>query len=142
MDRSTTPPTGVREAPTWDLVLKRNAIERLKQERFPLEIRDDFPRLIAQGYETLPEEDVVRLQWYGLYHDKPKTGYFMLRVKVPGGVLGPARRSYLPARTCSSTGSGWSTCPRSSPRWTRPASTMPVAAATPCATSPPAPWPG
>ncbi len=95
MDRSTTPPTGVREAPTWDLVLKRNAIERLKQERFPLEIRDDFPRLIAQGYETLPEEDVVRLQWYGLYHDKPKTGYFMLRVKVPGGVLGPARLRVL-----------------------------------------------
>src|SRR4051794_34609550 len=84
-----------KPTPTWDLVLKRNAIERLKQERFPLEIRDDFPRLIEEGYERLPEEDIVRLQWYGLYHDKPKTGYFMLRVKVPGGVLPPWRLRVL-----------------------------------------------
>src|SRR5581483_5964112 len=85
----------LREAPSWDLVLKRNAIERLKREHFPLDIRDDFDRLIATGYERIPEEDVVRLQWYGLYHDKPKTGFFMLRVKIPGGVLAPARLRVL-----------------------------------------------
>jgi ferredoxin-nitrite reductase len=46
--------------------------------------------MIEAGYEAVPEEDFVRLQWYGLYHDKPKLGYFMLRVKVPGGILTPA----------------------------------------------------
>src|SRR5947208_11985484 len=35
------------------------------------------------------EEAIVRLQWYGLYHDKPKLGAFMLRVKVPAGILPP-----------------------------------------------------
>ncbi len=95
MDAPAGTPRRPREVPTWDLVLKRNAIERLKQERFPLEIRDDFPRLIEEGYERLPEEDIVRLQWYGLYHDKPKTGYFMLRVKVPGGALAPWRLRVL-----------------------------------------------
>ena len=73
----------------WDLVLKRNPVERLKREKAPLGIRDELPALIAQGYENVAEEDVVRLQWWGLYHDKPKIGTFMLRVKVPAGQLTP-----------------------------------------------------
>ena len=75
--------------PTWDIVLKRNSIERLKQEKFPLEIVQELPDLIHRGYEAIPEEDIVRLQWYGLYHDKPKIGYFMMRIKVPNGILTP-----------------------------------------------------
>jgi len=73
--------------PTRADVLKRNAIERLKEELHPLEIRHQFDRLIDAGYEAIPEEDVVRLQWYGLYHDKPKVGTFMMRVKIPSGIL-------------------------------------------------------
>ncbi len=75
------------EIPTWDEVLKRNSIERLKKDRSPTEILSDLPRLIDIGYEAIPEEDIVRLQWWGLYHDKPKVGTFMLRVKIPGGLL-------------------------------------------------------
>jgi sulfite reductase beta subunit-like hemoprotein len=73
----------------WELVLKRNPVERLKREKAPLGIRDELPALIAAGYESVAEEDVVRLQWWGLYHDKPKIGTFMLRVKVPAGKLSP-----------------------------------------------------
>jgi hypothetical protein len=29
--------------PTWELVLKRNSIERFKQEKFPLDIVDELP---------------------------------------------------------------------------------------------------
>ncbi len=76
-----------KPAPDWDLVLKRNPVERLKREKAPLGIRDELPALIAQGYENVAEEDIVRLQWWGLYHDKPKIGTFMLRVKVPSGQL-------------------------------------------------------
>lgn len=77
----------LKEAPPWDLVLRRNFVERLKREKFPLEIRDELPRLIEEGYERISEDDVVRLQWWGLYHDKPKVGTFMMRVKIAGGVL-------------------------------------------------------
>ena len=80
-----------RPAPTWDLVLKRNPVERLKREKAPLGIRDELPALIAAGYENVPEEDMVRLQWWGLYHDKPKVGTFMLRIKLPSGHLTPAK---------------------------------------------------
>ncbi|MDR7439929.1 MAG: MoaD/ThiS family protein [Armatimonadota bacterium] len=74
---------------TWDLVLKRNSIERLKQEKFPLDIVQELPELIARGYEAVPEEDIVRLNWWGLTHDKPKVGTFMVRIKVPGGRILP-----------------------------------------------------
>src|SRR2546421_4011967 len=76
---------------TWELVLKRNSVERLKREKSPLGILDELPALIAAGYEQVPEEDIVRLKWWGLYHDKPKIGTFMLRVKIPGGILTPAQ---------------------------------------------------
>ncbi|MBI4172275.1 MAG: nitrite/sulfite reductase [Actinobacteria bacterium] len=75
----------------WELVLKRNPVERLKKEKAPLGIRDELPALIAAGYEAVPEEDMVRLQWWGLYHDKPKIGTFMLRIKLPSGHLTPAK---------------------------------------------------
>jgi len=75
----------------WELVLKRNPVERLKRDKAPLGIRDELPALIAQGYENVAEEDVVRLQWWGLYHDRPKGGTFMLRIKLPAGQLTPAK---------------------------------------------------
>jgi sulfite reductase beta subunit-like hemoprotein len=81
----------VATVPTWEAVYERNSVERIKRDRAPLGIRDELPALIAAGYERMPEEDVVRLQWWGLYHDKPKIGTFMLRVKIPSGILTPAR---------------------------------------------------
>ena len=49
----------------------------------------ELPALIAAGYEQVPEEDLVRLKWWGLYHDKPKIGTFMLRIKLPAGRVTP-----------------------------------------------------
>ncbi|HET8529078.1 MAG TPA: nitrite/sulfite reductase [Gaiellaceae bacterium] len=76
---------------SWDAVYERNSVERIKRDRAPLGIREELPALIAEGYERMAEEDVVRLQWWGLYHDKPKLGTFMLRVKIPSGILTPAK---------------------------------------------------
>jgi sulfite reductase beta subunit-like hemoprotein len=73
----------------WDLVYKRNPVERIKRDKSPLGILDELPALIAAGYERVAEEDMVRLKWWGLYHDKPKVGTFMLRIKLPGGRVSP-----------------------------------------------------
>ncbi|HYH47143.1 MAG TPA: nitrite/sulfite reductase, partial [Thermoanaerobaculia bacterium] len=75
--------------PTWELVHKRNFVERLKAEKGGLAVLHDLPAMVETGYEAVAEEDMVRLQWYGAYHDKPKLGFFMLRAKIPGGVLSP-----------------------------------------------------
>ena len=83
------PPTArvarAAEPPTLELVLKRNSVERLKREKSPLGMLGELPALIAAGYADIPEEDIVRLKWWGLYHDKPKVGTFMLRIKLPAG---------------------------------------------------------
>jgi sulfite reductase beta subunit-like hemoprotein len=78
-----------KEPATWELVLKRNSVERLKREKSPLGIVHELPALIAAGYENVAEEDIVRLKWWGLYHDKPKIGTFMLRIKLPAGRADP-----------------------------------------------------
>jgi ferredoxin-nitrite reductase len=83
--------------PDWDLVYKRNYIERLKRDRPPLDVRDELPELIARGYEDVPEEDIVRLYWWALAHDKPKVGTFMVRVKVAGGLVSAAQLRALGA---------------------------------------------
>jgi ferredoxin-nitrite reductase len=92
MPESTTRPAvaaaaAARAAPDWDLVLKRNNVERLKRDKFPLEIVNEIDELGQKNYLDISEEDMVRFQWYGLYQDKPKVGYFMLRVKAPSGIL-------------------------------------------------------
>ena len=79
----------LKEAPSLELVLKRNPQERLKREKSPLGMLDELPSLIATGYADIAEEDIVRLKWWGLYHDKPKIGTFMLRIKLPAGRITP-----------------------------------------------------
>jgi ferredoxin-nitrite reductase len=79
-----------REPPSWETVLKRNSVERLKHDLFPTELAGQWQRLVDTSYEKLPEEDIVRLQWFGMYHDKPKIGTFMMRVKIPSGILSAA----------------------------------------------------
>src|SRR6266851_5136036 len=84
-----------RAAPDWDLVLKRNNVERLKREKFPLEIVNELEELGQRNYLDISEEDMVRFQWFGLYQDKPKVGYFMLRVKAPSGIMTAAQYRVL-----------------------------------------------
>ncbi|MCI0604110.1 nitrite/sulfite reductase [bacterium] len=74
---------------TLEQVLKKNSRERLKKEKMPLDVMNELPGLIQRGYEVISEDDIVRLQWYGLYHDKPKVGEFMMRIKIPNGILTP-----------------------------------------------------
>ena len=91
---------------------------------------DELPALIATGYEDVPEEDIVRLKWWGLYHDKPKIGTFMLRSSCRRAASRPrscarsassrtrtaaARASSRPGRRSSSTTSSSRRCPRCSP---------------------------
>jgi len=76
---------------TLEEVRRRNSVERIKHEKAPLSLLDELPRIAATPYEALPEPDVLRLQWLGLYHDKPRVGEFMLRVKLPGGLITPTQ---------------------------------------------------
>jgi ferredoxin-nitrite reductase len=75
------------EETSWEFIYKRNKVERMKREKDPLKITEELPEFIANGYESIPEDDIVRLYWHGIVHDKPKVGTFMIRLKVPCGIV-------------------------------------------------------
>ena len=68
-----------------------NKIEVLKTAKDGLDVLADLHRyaaLAAAGDDPqIPAEDCERLKWYGLFHRKRTPGHFMLRMRIPGGVL-------------------------------------------------------
>ncbi|WP_018131623.1 nitrite/sulfite reductase [Effusibacillus pohliae] len=67
---------------------KLNKFELYKLEKDGLDILDDLKRFAEEGFEAVTEDDLALLKWAGVYAQKPKTdGYFMMRVKIPGGIL-------------------------------------------------------
>src|SRR5918994_330880 len=68
-----------------------NKVEKIKQERHPLEVYgaiiDTYSKDLS-AMDKVPGE-VERLKWVGIYPQKQGGDAFMMRVKVPGGVLTP-----------------------------------------------------
>ncbi len=64
-----------------------NKIERMKAEKDGLEVIHVLEKLCEMGVENAPPEDIERLRWYGLFYRKRLDGQFMLRIRVPNGVL-------------------------------------------------------
>ena len=62
-----------------------NKIENLKRERDGLDIRDAIAEYVRTGWESITDDDVQRLKWYGLFLRQPTPGFFMIRVRMPGG---------------------------------------------------------
>jgi len=50
-----------------------------------LRIREDLPRLIARGYESLTPAEKDLLKWVGVFFRKPTPGRFMMRIRMPNG---------------------------------------------------------
>lgn len=63
-------------------------VELLKLEKDGLEVIKDIDRYGQLGFPAIAADDIERLKWLGLYQQSPKSeGYFMMRIKLPGGVL-------------------------------------------------------
>jgi ferredoxin-nitrite reductase len=69
-----------------------NRVEKIKLERHPLEVREavikTYSRRGIQAINEVPGE-YERLKWVGIYPQNQGGNAFMLRIKVPGGVLAP-----------------------------------------------------
>src|SRR5215207_4556837 len=69
-----------------------NRVEKIKLERHPLEVRDAVIKTYSKrGIQALNEVpgEYERLKWVGIYPQNQGGDAFMLRIKVPGGVLTP-----------------------------------------------------
>lgn len=69
--------------------------ERIKGEKNPWEMLPEIYAYAPKGIDAVPEEDFnTRLRWWGLYPQGDGEGvkggtdpYFMLRIRIPGGIL-------------------------------------------------------
>ncbi len=68
-----------------------NKIEAIKAEKDGLDVIDDLARYAAEGYHAIPEDDFERLKWYGVFRRKPTPGYFMIRLRIPNGIITSAQ---------------------------------------------------
>ena len=70
---------------------KLNKVEQIKLERHPLEVREAIIGRYSKDLSSMDEVpgEVERLKWVGIYPQKQGGDAFMIRLKVPGGVLTP-----------------------------------------------------
>lgn len=68
-----------------------NKVEKIKLERHPLEVKRAIVETYSKDLSKMDEVpgEVERLKWVGIYPQRQGGDAFMLRVKVPGGVLAP-----------------------------------------------------
>jgi sulfite reductase beta subunit-like hemoprotein len=64
-----------------------NAVEELKKRKDGLDVLEDIVKAAEVGFENMDREFIDLFRWYGLYQQKPKNGFFMLRIKAPNGEL-------------------------------------------------------
>ncbi len=68
-----------------------NKVEKIKLERHPLKVRQAIIDTYSKDLAVMDEVpgEVERLKWVGIYPQKQGGDAFMMRIKVPGGVLKP-----------------------------------------------------
>ncbi len=60
--------------------------ERIKLEKPGPKVWGDIVDRYAEGgFESIDADDFERFKWIGIYQQRPKDGYFMIRLKIPGG---------------------------------------------------------
>jgi ferredoxin-nitrite reductase len=65
-----------------------NQFERLKGEKDGLAVKDELEAFAQMGWENIPEDDRDhRLKWLGIFFRKRTPGKFMLRLRLPNGIL-------------------------------------------------------
>ena len=63
-------------------------IEELKTEVGGLEVWSHIEEASKKGFSAIDQELVPLFKWYGVYAQKPNAeGFFMIRIKIPGGQL-------------------------------------------------------
>jgi len=63
-------------------------IEQAKADRCGLELAPELAELAARGWEALDEADLtIRLKWLGIFFRPVTPGRFMVRLRLPNGVI-------------------------------------------------------
>jgi ferredoxin-nitrite reductase len=66
-------------------------IEAIKRAKDGLDVLDDIYRYAREGFAAIPDDDFERFKWYGLFRRKQTPGFFMMRLRMPNGILTSAQ---------------------------------------------------
>jgi ferredoxin-nitrite reductase len=74
-----------------------NKVEKIKLQRHPLEVQQAIIDTYSKDLSAMDDVpgEVERLKWVGIYPQKQGGDAFMIRVKVPGGVLTPEQTKVI-----------------------------------------------
>jgi ferredoxin-nitrite reductase len=72
-----------------------NKIEALKAARDGLDVTEDLIRFAREGWKTIADDDKERLKWVGVFHRRPTPGHFMMRIRMPNGIVTAAQARLL-----------------------------------------------
>jgi ferredoxin-nitrite reductase len=71
-------------------------VERAKAEGCGLDLADQLEALAASGWESLDESTLtIRLKWLGIFFRPVTPGRFMVRLRLPNGVINAEQLAFL-----------------------------------------------
>jgi ferredoxin-nitrite reductase len=76
--------------------IKLNKIEKAKAQKDGLAVKDELEQFAQMGWEALDKTDLeVRLKWLGVFFRPVTPGKFMLRLRLPNGLLNSQQMNTL-----------------------------------------------
>ncbi|HLF78808.1 MAG TPA: ferredoxin--nitrite reductase [Dehalococcoidia bacterium] len=62
-------------------------IEELKRRKDGLDVLPDIYRYAEQGFDSIPPDEMDLFKWHGLFNRRATPGFFMMRLRIPNGIL-------------------------------------------------------
>ncbi|MGB3765686.1 MAG: ferredoxin--nitrite reductase [Phormidesmis sp.] len=80
--------TSTETAPKVEKQVKLNKFEKYKAEKDGLAVKYELDKFAEMGWEAIDKTDLTgRLKWLGVFYREVTPGKFMLRMRLPHGVL-------------------------------------------------------
>jgi len=78
----------VVQAPRKDEAATLNKFEKFKAEKDGLAVKEELEHFASIGWEAMDKTDLEhRLKWVGIFYRPVTPGKFMLRMRIPNGIL-------------------------------------------------------
>ncbi len=80
----------------WAADPSLNKMEFTKLEKDGLDVIETIVNTYSkEGFASIESSEMDRFKWAGVYQQRPKDGHFMMRVRIPGGILGSEQARVL-----------------------------------------------
>ena len=78
--------------------IKLNKVEKVKAAKDGLDVKNELEHFAQIGWEALDKDDLeTRLKWLGIFYRPVTPGQFMLRMRIPNGVVSSEQMKVLAA---------------------------------------------